>query len=147
MEFRRVLVRSGQPERATTLFEDAPRRAVDESIDDEAGILGDFLKDALEMGFGAHHRPEVTDRLDIVILRKRGLGDVLQRLAGRIGQQMEMQPHYGHRSVENMPAPASATYTVRQASGSLRKNSRSSTLTSKAHRSHHQPWTTHTNHT
>src|SRR3546814_7756848 len=36
----------GQPERATTLFEDAPRRAVDESIDDEAGILGDFLTDA-----------------------------------------------------------------------------------------------------
>src|SRR3546814_17752533 len=96
------------------------------------------------MGFGAHHRPEVTDRLDIVILRKRGLGDVLQRLAGRIGQQMEMQPHYGHRSVDNMPATASATSPVRQATGSLRITFRSSPISSTAPRQLPRLWITGT---
>jgi hypothetical protein len=43
------------------------------------------------MFFGAHHRPEMTDNLDPVELRERGFGDIFQRLAGGIGQQVQVQ--------------------------------------------------------
>ena len=99
-----------------TLLEHRARRRVDQSEDDEAGVLRDLLEDALKMRFGADHRPEVADRLDIVILGERRLGDVLQRLAGRIRQQMEVQPHQRDEIVDNMGASGSATARGRQAS-------------------------------
>nr|GFD57884.1 hypothetical protein [Tanacetum cinerariifolium] len=71
----------GQAERGAALLEDAPVGGVDEREDHQPGVLRDLLEDALEMRLGAHHRPEMADRLDVVILGERGLGDVLQRLA------------------------------------------------------------------
>lgn len=57
----------------------------------------------------------MTDRLDVIILRQRRLGDVLERLAGRIRQQMEVQPHGQDGSVDNIGKMASATRAPRQA--------------------------------
>ncbi len=60
-----------------------------------AGIADNLLDDALEMLLGAHHRPEMADRLDILELRDRRLADMFQRLAGGVGQQMQVQPVHG----------------------------------------------------
>jgi len=55
------------------------------------------------MRFAAHHRPEMAERFDIVILGERRLGDVLQRLAGGVREEVEMEPHQAvSESVENM---------------------------------------------
>jgi hypothetical protein len=68
------------------------------------GFCAISSQDPLEMRFAAHHRPEMAQRLDIVELRQRGLGDILQRLAGGVGEKMEMEPHQEAvgESVENM---------------------------------------------
>jgi hypothetical protein len=42
------------------------------------------------MRFAAHHRPEMAQRLDIVELGERRLGDILQRLAGGVGEEVEV---------------------------------------------------------
>ena len=70
--------------------------AVDESEKHKPRILRDLGQDALQIRLGTHHRPEMLDRLDAVILRERGLGEHLQRLAGRVREKVEMEPH-GHR--------------------------------------------------
>jgi hypothetical protein len=45
----------------------------------------------------------MAKRLDIVELGERGLGDILQRLAGGVGEQVEMEPHQAvGESVENI---------------------------------------------
>ena len=43
------------------------------------------------MPFGPHHRPQVAQRIDALELGETRLGDQLQRLAGRIGQKVEME--------------------------------------------------------
>ena len=43
------------------------------------------------MAFGADHRPEVTDRVDIVELGEAGLGDDVERLAGRVREKMKVE--------------------------------------------------------
>ncbi len=58
----------------------------------------------------------MAERLDVVILGERGLGDILQRLAGRIGEQVEMEPHQPAGAlVDNMGTAASATQGMGQA--------------------------------
>ena len=43
------------------------------------------------MAFGAHHRPGVAKHLHAVELGEAGLGDHLQRLPGRVGEEMEVE--------------------------------------------------------
>ena len=77
--------------------------AVDHGVEDEARPPLDIVEHAVEMAFGAHHRPEMVQRLDIVELGEAGLGDHVQRLAGGIGQEMEvelLQRRRGIRPVE-----------------------------------------------
>ena len=66
---------------------------VDQREQDDPRIVGDLLQDALEVRLAAHHRPEVPERLDPVELRQRRLGDVLKRLARRVRQEVQVQPH------------------------------------------------------
>ena len=61
---------------------------IDEGVEDQAGPAFDILEHAIEMAFGAHHRPEVVERLDHVELGETGLGDHVQSLARGIRQQM-----------------------------------------------------------
>src|SRR3546814_16280265 len=46
--------------------------------------------DAVEMRFRTNHRPEMPHHLDIVELGDRRLGDILERLAGGIGSEVEV---------------------------------------------------------
>jgi hypothetical protein len=107
------------------------------------GVLRDLREDPLEMRFAAHHRPEMTQHLDIVELRQRRLGDILQRLAGGIGEQMQVQFHLKiaclDSSVENMGEIASATRRTRQAGDSVHAPGHSSTTAPTATRSGAQP--------
>ena len=43
------------------------------------------------MAFGADHRPEMVERLDIVELGEAGLGDHVQRLAGRVREEVQVK--------------------------------------------------------
>ena len=45
----------------------------------------------VEMAVRTHHRPEMADGIDIVELGKAGLGDDIERLAGRIREEMEVE--------------------------------------------------------
>ena len=83
--------------RGILLLELAADGAVDQGVEDEARPPLDIVEHPVEMAFGADHRPEMADRLDIVELGEAGLGDHLQRLAGRIREQMEMQRLPGSR--------------------------------------------------
>jgi hypothetical protein len=61
------------------------------------------------MAFGAHHRPQVPYRLDIVELRQTGLGDHLERLACGIGQKVEMKSTHARHTAgitASDPVPA-----------------------------------------
>ena len=102
-----------QSHRPATAFQRSADLGVHQRVEHQARVLRDFLQDALEMRLAAHHRPEMPQRLHIVILGERRLGDVLQRLAGGIGEEVEMKAHQwplreargatGDESVENMP--------------------------------------------
>ncbi len=72
---------SGQ---AAALLQAAAHVGIDQSIDDQARALDDFRQHALEMTFGAYHRPEMLDHLDPVELGDASLCDHLECLAGRI---------------------------------------------------------------
>ena len=65
--------------------------AVDQRVEHQPGPPLDLVEHAVEMAFRAHHRPEMLDHLDIVELGEAGLGDHLQRLAGRVRQQVKME--------------------------------------------------------
>ncbi len=96
-------------------------RGIDQREQHQPRILRDLLEDAIEMRLAAHHRPEVSQRLHVVILGERGLGDILQRLAGRIGEEVEMEPHQRAGAlVENMGIGASATHGMGQAPAAVR---------------------------
>ena len=68
-------------------LEVAADRRVDQGVEDEARLLGDIVEHAVEMAFGAHHRPEMPVRLDILELRQAGARHHVERLAGRIRKQ------------------------------------------------------------
>jgi len=74
---------------------------------DQAGIGRQLAHDAVEVLLAAHHRPEMADDLGVVELRERGLGDHFQRFAGRIREEVEMEPghvdNHRHKPRERIP--------------------------------------------
>ena len=85
----------GQAERGAALLEPGPHPAVDQREQHQPGIGGDLRHDPVEVVLRADHRPEVADDVGVVVLGERGLGDHLQRLAGRIREQVEVEPVHG----------------------------------------------------
>jgi hypothetical protein len=83
----------GYAERVATDLEAVAQLGLGERIDDETRPLADLAQHALQMAFRTHHRPEMLDRLDTLEPREAGLGDHVERLAGGIGQEMEMMSH------------------------------------------------------
>ena len=128
-----------QADRTAARFERAADLRIDQGEDHQPRILRDLAEDTLEMSVSAYHRPEMAQHLDIIELRQRRLGDILQRLTGGIGEQMKMKTHQLDRSVENMRKIASATTRARQAARSIHDQANSSTTRSTWVRMHAQP--------
>ena len=57
----------------------------------QAGVARKIGHDPVEVLARADHRPEMPGNVGILELGERRLGDHLQRFAGGIGNQMEMQ--------------------------------------------------------
>ena len=87
-----------QTERLAAELEPLAQLGFGQREDDDAGAQRDLGEHALEMAFGTHHRPEMLDRLDAFEPRQPGLDDHVERLAGRIGQQVEVM--HGHSELE-----------------------------------------------
>ena len=105
LDFERRDVR--QAKRAAPFLEPQPGLVVDQRVEHQAGIGGEVLDDAVEMLHRADHRPEVADHLGLVELRQGRLGDHLERLAGRVREQVEVQAGHvdkrRHKPREGMP--------------------------------------------
>ena len=84
-----------QPERTATLFELDPDLGIGEGKEDEARVGPDLAHDPVKVLLRADHRPEVAVDLGPFELGQGGLGQHLQRFAGRIRQQVEMQARHG----------------------------------------------------
>ena len=76
---------------AAFALEIAADRGVDHGVEDQARLLLDIVEHAVEMAFRAHHRPEMPKRLDILELRQAGARHHVQRLAGRIREEVEVE--------------------------------------------------------
>src|SRR5215204_6413244 len=75
----------------TPRFEPLADVVVDKGEDDEPRPLRDFQQNPVEMALTTHHRPEMLDRLDTLKLGEPGLGNIFERLAGRVRKEMEVQ--------------------------------------------------------
>ena len=82
-----------QPGHAAACLQRLANLRIHQRVDDQPRPLQHLRQHAIEMPGGADHRPEMLDRLHPVELRDAGLGDRLQRLAGRIRKEMEVKTH------------------------------------------------------
>src|SRR5690606_10110848 len=79
---------------------------VDDGVEDDAGFLIDFGEDLLELLFRADKRIDMLDRSCVLVLRRCGTTSRQQRLACRVGNQVQMEKallllhRIGSRSVE-----------------------------------------------
>src|SRR5689334_14249883 len=71
------------------------QRLIDEGIKDKAGIGLDAGDDPLDLALGAHHRPDVLYRLCALELYEAGACDRMDRVAGCIRDEMEMEAGHG----------------------------------------------------
>ena len=81
----------GDAAAARLLLELAADIAVHQRKEDEARPPLDIVEHTVEMPFRAHHRPEMLQHFDMVELGEAGLGDQLQRLSGRVGNQVDVE--------------------------------------------------------
>src|SRR5690606_24608610 len=85
------------------LFERTANLRIDDRVEDDARAPLDILEDAFEMAFGADHRPQVANRADIVELREPGGPDHVERLAGRIREQVQVElARLGHEGAPRL---------------------------------------------
>ena len=111
-----------QAERAAAFLAAAARLVVDQRVEHEARVSGEILDDAGDLVDRADHRPEMADHLGVVELRKRRLGDHLERLAGRVGEQVEVEESHAdsgpvdkgrHKPREGVPDKFAARFRTR----------------------------------
>ena len=81
----------GQAQMATLLFEPGAGLRVDQSEQDQSGIVSQIRHNSIEMLTRAHHRPEMANDGGIIELRERGFGDHLQRFAGRVRNKVQVK--------------------------------------------------------
>ena len=87
-----------QAERPAVLLQPLAGFRIDQGEQHQARIGSQFGQDPVEMLLRAHHRPEVADDFGSLELRERRLGDHLERFAGGIRQEVEVEPAHGARS-------------------------------------------------
>ena len=95
-----------QAKHTASLFQPDPDFGIGEREKDQAGIVGNFAHDPVQVLERADHRPEVTANFRPFKLGQRSLGDHFQRFAGGIGQQMEVQARHealGLTPVDSLP--------------------------------------------
>ncbi len=73
-----------------------PQRAVDHGREHRAGFRLDPLQHAMELKPGPDQAPAVIDDRDVLELGHGRAGDRVQRLAGRVGDQMQVDPVGAH---------------------------------------------------
>ena len=118
---------AGQPAPLAILLQGFGERPVEQGVEHEAGLLLQLLDDDLQGPRAAHHRPEMLDDLDPLELNRAGAADALDRLAGRIGDQIEMMAAHGGDRRNNpvdkraAEAPETAPLYAAAASGGDRK--------------------------
>ena len=83
----------GQAQCGAMLLQIGADRLVRDGEQHQPRIGVDLRQYALKVGGGSHHRPEMPGHGDILELGQRRLGDALQRFAGGVGQQVQMQLH------------------------------------------------------
>ena len=80
-----------QAKQAATLLQPGAGFGIGEGKQHQSGIGLELVHDAVKMLARADHRPEMPRDIGIVELRERRLGDHLERFAGRIRQEVEVQ--------------------------------------------------------
>ncbi len=78
-------------EAAAALLESAAQRIVHDGEHDDAGMLRDAGEHLVDMADRAHERPMMLMRLDALELGDAGARDAVDRLARRVGDEMEME--------------------------------------------------------
>src|SRR5690606_28440440 len=82
------------------LLERHAQRFVDESEQHDAGVGLDSGQNPLYLALGAHHRPDVLDRLGILELDEAGTRDRVHGIAGGTGGEVAMEAaHFAHTSL------------------------------------------------
>ena len=76
---------------AATFLQQLAQRVVDHREQHEAGIGLDPGDDPLDLAAGAHHAPDMLDRLRFVELHETGPRHRMHRFAGRIRDQMQVK--------------------------------------------------------
>ena len=118
---------AGQTAPLAILLQGFGKRPVEQGVEHQAGFLLQLLDDDLQGPRAAHHRPEMLDDLDPLELDRAGAADALNRLAGRIGDQIEMMAAHGEDRRNNpvdkraAEAPETAPLYAAAAAGGDRK--------------------------
>ena len=82
-------------ERAAARFERAARAFFDQRVEHHALVRRNSRQHLLELTLGAHHRPHMLDRFDMLELHETRARDSVQRLAGGVGNQVKMEAFDG----------------------------------------------------
>src|SRR3546814_5447341 len=72
------------------LFEQVPQRFVEDGADDDPGLATDPVDDPLHLFLSTHQNPEMLGELDIVELHEAGARDASRRVAGSIGNEVQV---------------------------------------------------------
>ncbi len=78
-------------ETAAAILQRAAQRFIDQGEEDDAGIRLDAGDDAFDLRLGAHHRPDMLDRLGILELDEAGARDRMNGVARRVRNEMKME--------------------------------------------------------
>src|SRR5713101_4379120 len=86
------------------LLQHPAQRVVDHREEYKTMVGLDAGKHAIDLAARSHHAPNVLDRLGFIKLNKAGAGNRMDRIAGRIGNQVKMKPRQRHPSLTSSSA-------------------------------------------
>ena len=82
---------AGQAELAAVVFQPLQQLVIEQRVEHDARRFLDLRQHAVELLLGPHQRIDVLDRRDLGVLRGRRARDRDQRLAGRVGDEVEVE--------------------------------------------------------
>src|SRR5216684_4782146 len=78
-------------ETAAAVLKRAAQRLIDQGEEDNAGVGLDPGDDAVDLRLGAHHRPDMLDRLGILELNEAGARDRVNGVPRRVRHEMKVK--------------------------------------------------------